>query len=87
MNENLQKWSKDINLIVDDSMWPGIDKRRISKRDRKVKIKNFPGATIDDMYDYVKPLLKKCPDNIILHVGTNNTVNESSKEVLGKLLD
>ena len=87
MNENLQKWSKDINLIVDDSMLPGIDKRRISKRDRKVKIKNFPGATIDDMYDYVKPLLKKCPDNIILHVGTNNTVNESSKEVLGKLLD
>ena len=87
MNENLQKWSKDINLIVDDSMWPGIDKRRISKRDRKVKIKNFPGATIDDMYDYVKPMLKKCPDNIILHVGTNNTVNESSKEVLGKLLD
>ena len=87
MNENLQKWSKDINLIVDDSMWPGIDKRRISKRDRKVKIKNFPGATVDDMYDYVKPMLKKCPDNIILHVGTNNTVNESSKEVLGKLLD
>ena len=87
MNENLQKRSKDINLIVDDSMLPGIDKRRISKRDRKVKIKNFPGATIDDMYDYVKPLLKKCPDNIILHVGTNNTVNESSKEVLGKLLD
>ena len=87
MNENLQKWSKDINLIVDDSMWPGIDKRRISKRDRKVNIKNFPGATVDDMYDYVKPMLKKCPDNIILHVGTNNTVNESSKEVLGKLLD
>ena len=87
MNENLQKWSKDINLIVDDSMLPGIDKRRISKRDRKVKIKNFPGATVDDMYDYVKPMLKKCPDNIILHVGTNNTVNESSKEVLGKLLD
>ena len=27
-----------------------------------------------------KPLLKKCPDNIILHVGTNNTVNEPSKK-------
>ena len=38
------------------------------------------------MYYYIKPLLKKCPDNIILHVGTNNTVNESSKVVLGKLL-
>ena len=49
--------------------------------------KNFPGATIDDTYDYIKPLLKECPDNIIIHVGTNNTVNEPSKVVLGKLLD
>ena len=61
--------------------------RRISKRDRKVKVKNFPGATIDDMYDYIKPLLKGCPDNIVLHVGANNMVNEPSKLVLDKLLN
>ena len=66
-------------------MLSGIEKRRISKRDRKVKVKNFPGATIDDMCDYIKSLLK-CPDNIILHVGTKNTVNEPSKTVLDKLL-
>ena len=85
-NENLQKWSRNTTLIVGDSRLPGIDERRISKKDRKVKVKNFPGGTIDDMYDYIKPLLKKCPD-IMLHVGTNITVNESSKVVLGKLLD
>ena len=44
-------------------------------------------VTIMIMYDYIKPLLKKCPDNIILHVGTNHAVNESSKVVLGKLLE
>ena len=66
-------------------MLSGIEERRISKRDRKVKVKNFPGATIDGMYDYPIPLLKKCPDNI-LHVGTNNTVNEPSKMVPDKLL-
>ena len=49
-------------------------------------LKNFPGATIDDIYDNIKPLLKKCPDSII-YVGTNNTVNEPSKVVPGKLLD
>ena len=87
LNENLQKWSGNTTLIVGDSFLSGIDERRIAKRDKKVKVKNFPGATIDDMYDYIKPLLKKYPDNIILHVGTNNTVNESSKVVLGKLLD
>ena len=86
-NENLQKWSRNATLIVGDSMLSGIDERKISKKDRKVKLKNFSGATIDDMCNYIKPLLKKCPDNIILHVGNNNTANESSKVVLGKFLD
>ena len=48
-------------------------------------MKFFPGATIEDMHDYIKPLLKKCPKNIILHIGTNNTVNETSRIVLDKL--
>ena len=85
-NKNLHKWDKNTTLIVGDSMFSGIEERRISKRDRKVKVKNFPGATIDDMYDYIKPLLEKCPDNIILHVGTNNTVNESSKILYQKVM-
>ena len=68
-------------------MLSGTEERRIAKRDRKIKVKIFPEATIDDMYDYIKALLKKRPDNIILHVGTNNTVNEPFKLVLSKLLD
>ena len=40
-NENLQKWSRNTTLIVDDSMLSGVDKRSISKRDRKVKVKNL----------------------------------------------
>ena len=87
MNENLQKWSGKTTLIVDNSKLSSIDERRISKNDRKVKVKFFPGATIEDIYDYIKPLLKKCTDNIIFHVGTDNMVNESSKVALGKLLD
>ena len=30
---------------------------------------------------------QKCPDTIILHVGTNNCVNESSRVVLYKILE
>ena len=58
LNENLHKWDINTTLLVGDSMLSGIEERRISKRDRKVKVKNFRGATIDDMYDYIKPLLK-----------------------------
>ena len=49
-------------------------------------MKSFPGAKIEDIYDYIKTLLKKCPKNIILHIGTNNTVNDTSRIVLDKLL-
>ena len=38
------------------------------------------------MYDYIKPQLRKCSKNIILNIGTNNTVNEISRTVLDKLL-
>ena len=38
------------------------------------------------MCDYLKPLLKKNPDNIILHNGTNNSVNETSQDILNGIL-
>ena len=37
------------------------------------------------MYDYLKPLLKKNPGNS-LHVGTNNSVNETSRDILNEIL-
>ena len=41
-------------------------------RNSRVKISSFPGCTTEDMHDFIKPLLRKNPDEIILHVGTNN---------------
>ena len=39
------------------------------------------------MHDYIKPLLKKRPDNEILHVSTTNTPRKSAKSVLDKILE
>ena len=36
-----------------------------------VKVRIFPGVTIDDMKDFLKPYLKHSPTNKVLHVGTN----------------
>ena len=55
----IRKWKKGTTLIVGDSVLEGI---------RSVKVRIFPGATTHDMYDYLKPLLKENPDNIILHI-------------------
>ena len=75
--EDKSKWRKNTTLIVGDSMISGIDQQRLSVKERIVKVRSFPGATINDMYDYIRPLLKKAPDNVILHVGTNDTPNNT----------
>ena len=77
-NETHRKWSKNTTLIVGDSIVSGIEENRILRQWRKVKVKSFPGATIEDMYDYIKPMLKKCPKNIVLHIGTNNLISTLS---------
>ena len=38
------------------------------------------------MQDYLKPYLKRSPTNIILHIGTNNSINDPSSVTLNKLL-
>ena len=51
----------------------------------KCKVRSFPGALIDDMYDYLEPLLKKKPKNIILHVGTNDSAYKSAGKMINEL--
>ena len=53
-------------------MLNGVEERKMPSY---VKVRNFPGSTVRDMYDYVKPLLRKRPPHLILHVGTNDPVN------------
>ena len=52
-NENLENWGRIITLIVGDSMPPDNEERRISKTDRKFKVKYFPSETFDGMHDYI----------------------------------
>ena len=84
--EDKSKWRKNTALIVGDSMISGIDQQGLSVKGRIVKVRSFPGATINDMYDYIRPLLKKAPNNVILHVGTNDTPNNTSRAILDNLL-
>ena len=83
----LTPWAKGTTLIAGDSMLHEIDENRLSgAKPNSVKVRVFRGATIDDMEDFLKPYLKRSPTNIILHVGTNNSINDSSSVILNKLL-
>ena len=48
----------------------------------KAKVRPFSGALIDDMYDNLKPLLKRKPTNIILQIGSNDSTNKTSDEIM-----
>ena len=82
---SIKQWKRGKTLIVGDSVLAGIEQKRIFGN-RNVKVCIFPGATTHDMYNYLKPLLKKNPDNIILHIQTNNSVNETSWVILNEIL-
>jgi len=61
ISEN-SKWKKDTILVTGDSMISGIQQARLSKK-REVKVRPLLGASIRDMDDYLKPLLRKEPSN------------------------
>ena len=48
-------------------------------------VKYFPGATVGDMSDYIKPVLRRKPDTVILHVGTNITTNKEASEIVNDI--
>ena len=70
-----------------DSIVSGLRESKTSLR-RNIKVHSFPGLRIQDMYNYLVPLLRKQPDKIILHVGTNDARHikaDEMKEKSGKL--
>ena len=83
----LTPWAKGTTLTAGDSMFHEIDENKLSgAKPNSVKVRIFRGVTIDDIKDFLKPYLKRSPTNIILHVGTNNSIDDSSRVILNKFL-
>lgn len=60
---------------------------KMSKAARVVS-KCFPGSSVDDMCHYAIPTIKKKPDEVILHVGTNNIPEaDSARHIAEKIVD
>ena len=66
-------------MIAGDSILNGMMEKRMGNN---VKVRTFPGARIIDMASYLIPLLEKIPDHIILHVSTNDSVNNNNADAI-----
>ena len=64
-------------FIVGDSILKNLQGRKIS-RSANVKVSSFPGCTTMDMGDHIKPVLRRNPDAIVMHVGTNSPRSSAS---------
>ena len=78
-------WPPNTCLIVGDSILNNLDESKLTKRNRVVKVKAFPGSNIGDMYSYIVPFRKQ-PTYIILLVGTNDSTHKSADVILDELL-
>ena len=87
INLNVKEWPDNTCLIVGSSIISNLNEKRLSKSNKLVRVRSFPGSTVEDMYLYISPLLNKKPSHIILHVGGNNAPYCSADELSEKILD
>jgi len=71
-------YPNNTTVIMGDSMLAGIDEEKLKVNYKNIKVRYFPGASINDMKHYSIPILNKKPKNIILHIGTNDCKNSTS---------
>ena len=73
--------------VVGDSMLNMIQENyNVNTKTANVKIHAFSGAIIEDLHDYILPIARKEPDNLIIHAGTNNIRNDTSEKIVEKLM-
>ena len=75
-------------VIVGDSIIKNVQGIKLAKTvGHRVVIKPFPGATIRDMCSHVVPTIEKAPDQICLHVGTNDLKSSTPNDVADAIID
>ena len=74
-NDYKKKENSKSVIIIGDSVLNNINSRGLSKF-KKVSVRNFPGATSEDILDEVKDTLKIHPDTQIVGAGANDLTKD-----------
>ena len=67
-------------------MLAGLREAKLS-RHKKIKVRFFPGAKTEDLQYHLITYLKKKPDNIIIHIGTNGSLYKSEDLIYKEFLN
>ncbi|CAB4042005.1 Scavenger receptor cysteine-rich type 1 M130, partial [Paramuricea clavata] len=55
-------------VVAGDSILKHVEGLSLSNMSNHVVVESFSGATTSDMEDYLRPVLQKEPNKIILHI-------------------
>ena len=81
--KKLQKsspWPSGSCVIVGDSMVNSYDEKRFSKKHSNVKVFHFSEKRIENINQYIIPIIKNLPNYWILNVATNDATANTSKK-------
>ena len=67
-------------IIAGDSMVKHLNGYKMSARNVKIQVSTFPGCSTLDMGDYLKPIIRKKPEKLVIHVGTNSLRESETPE-------
>ena len=67
-------------------MLAGLREAKLS-RSKRIKVRYFPGGKTEDLQYHLIPYLKKKPDNIIIHIGTNDSPYKTEDLIYKELLN
>ena len=91
INEKVASNKKRSTVILGDSIIKDIEQHKIRKglnNKERVFVKHFPGATVDDMKNYIIPSEKYENDLVILDMGTNDLKDKKeAKDIATEIVE
>ena len=80
-----EKKKRKTTVILEDSILKRIQGRKLGRTVKQnIIVRSFPGAKLHYMSLYAIPTVKRNPDCIIMHCGTNNLKMDESPEAIAE---
>ena len=76
-------WPAGTTCIIGDSMLNNLDEKKLG---RNVKVRCYRGGVVDDMFDLANVVIRRKPTNLIIHVGTNNSISQNASTIANNVI-
>ena len=80
VEEKPDNYPPDTCVLIGYSILNGAIEKNLSN-DQSVKVRKFPGATVDDLWHHALPIIRDQPKSLITHARTNDAVKFTSRDI------